>query len=182
MRKKLSIALLAFSLALICANFLAKRVHNVLRPPVQEEENTFFPFSLGKTGQDNNFIEIKDADNKEKPSYIIIKDEEENFQKPKEIIQPILKVELSEEEKQTIENYAQNEKLRAFITDLSGVISQDELNQENYLKIAFKPEVRAIFMQYAQDPEFREIATTVMKDKNVLELAKKVIQNKEVAK
>lgn len=181
MRKKLSIALLAFSLALICTNFLVKRVHSFLRPPVQEEENTFFPFSLGETNQEDNFIEIEDTYNKKETSYII-KDEEENFQKPKEIIQPILKLELSEEEKQTIENYAQNEKLKAFITDLSSVISQEELNQENYLKIAFKPEVRAIFMQYAQDPEFREIATTVMKDKNVLELAKKVIQNKEVAK
>lgn len=196
MRKSLSVALLAFSIALICANLLAKRVHNFLRPQQQEsyEETTFFPFSF--TSQ-SNYIKVYDENEEgsEAPAEEIFKEEvkqnfvlempdaaEDGLQQPKEIVKPILKTELTEEEKQTVLNYLQNKKMQEFITEMSSVISQEDLEQENYLRIAFKPEVRSIFMKYAQDAEFREIAANVMKDKNVLELAKKIIQDNEVKK
>ena len=40
MRKKLSIALLAFSLAMLCANFLVRRVGRFIPPPEQEITET----------------------------------------------------------------------------------------------------------------------------------------------
>ena len=195
MRKTLSIALLAFSIAMISANSLAKRVHHFFHPQEQEiskEETTFFPFSLTSS---QNVIKVHD-DNEEEENTLTEETEEvkgnfivetqdateDGLQQSKEIIKPVMKLDLTDEEKQIVANYLQNEKMRAFITELSGVISQDELNQESYLKIAFDPEVRNIFMKYAQDEEFREMATNIMKDKKVLELAKKIIQNNEVKK
>lgn len=180
MRKHLSIALLAFSIAMITANSLAKKVHHFLRPQAGEEvaENSFFPFAA--TSQ-SNYVKVYETE----AEYEAEKAQnatEDDLQQTKEFIQPILKMELTDEEKQVVTTYAQNDKLKAFITELSTVISPEELHEENYLKIAFKPEVRDIFMKYARDEEFRDVATTVMKDKNVLELAKKIIQNNEVKK
>ena len=176
MRTKLAIALLAFSLAMLSANSAVKRLHHFLHPQKQTEESSFFPFSL--TPQ-SSYIKVYENAEEEAAEKVL---EEENLQQTKEFIKPVLKLELTDEEKQTIEYYAQNAKLRDFITELSGVVSQEDLNQENYLKIAFNPEVRSIFMKYTQDEEFRNIATSVMKDKNALELAKKIIQNNEVQK
>ena len=173
MKKKLSIALLAFSLAMLCANFIVRRVGNFLPSPQQEieESREFSPFATVKSE------ELKKA---EKPA--LIYREQEDFKQEKELVKPILKIELTEEEKQTVETYSQNPKLRAFIEELSTVVSQEELEQGNYLQIVFKPEVRNIFVKYSQDEEFRKIAAEVMKDKNMLQLAKKIVSNSEVKK
>lgn len=188
MRKALTIALLAFSVALISANLLAKRVHNFLHPQAEEEaekaEIPFFPFALNSQ---SNYIVVEGENEDQTASEYPISLEKQNtmeasYQQAKEIVQPILKLELTDEEKKAVENYTKNKKLRAFISEISGVVSQEQLNQENYLKIAYNPEVRNIFMKYAQDEEFRKMAADVMKDKEVLELAKKIIQNNEVKK
>ena len=180
MKKKLSIALLAFSLAMLCASFLVRRVGDFLPPSKQEveeeEENkAFSPFVLVK--QENT--KTKENAEQTKP---VLTQTEEDFVQEKEIIKPILKIELTEEEKQTIETYSQDPKLRAFIKEISGVVSQEELEQGNYLKIVYKPEVRNIFLKYSKDPDFRNMATKVMTDKNMLQLAKKIVKNSEVKK
>jgi len=183
MRKSLSVALLAFSIALICANVLAKRVHRFLHPQAEEEklEAVFFPFALPG---ERNYIIVHEE---EKDEYSLEEQNtnaviEEDFQPEKQIVQPVLKIELTEEEKEIVIDYTKNDKMRAFITELSGIISQEDLNQENYLKIAYNPQVRDIFMKYAQDEEFRKMAANVMKDKEILEFTKKIIQNNEVKK
>lgn len=177
MKKKLSIALLAFSLAMLCANLLVRRVGSLLPPSSQkiEEEGDFSPFALQQNKQEDI---VTDS-----PSLILQSDTETlTPEQEKKIIKPILKTELTEEEKQTIETYSKNPKLRAFIKEISAVISQDELEQGNYLQIVYKPEVRNIFLKYSQDEDFRNIATKVMTDKNMLQLAKKIISNSEVKK
>lgn len=189
MRKTFSVALLAFSIAMITANSLAKRVHRFLRPQAEEEkiETTFFPFAL-TSSTETNYIKVHDIDEVENTAteepYVIDLQypAEENLPPVREFIPPVMKTGLTDEEKQTVRNYAKNDKLKAFITEISSVVSQDDLKQENYLKIAFNPQVRSIFEKYARDKEFREIATNVMKDKEVLEFAKKIIQDKEVRK
>ena len=177
MKKKLSIALLAFSLAMLCANFLVRRVGSFLPPSEQEieemeEENDFSPFALVKQ-------EDKETEENTEEKPVLTLQEQAEF-KEKEIIKPILKFELTEEEKQTVENYTKNPKMQEFIKEISTVVSQEELDQENYLQIVYKPEVRDIFMKYAQDEEFREIASEIMKDKDLLKLAKQKINNREV--
>ena len=171
MKKKLSIALLAFSLAMLCASFAVRQVGNIFKPLFETEnvEEDFSPFGVIKTTGTKNI------------EFPVTRNQEQNFefQEKKEILKPVLQFEVTEEEKRAIGSYSQNPKLRAFVEDLSKVISQEEIDQENYLKIAFKPEVRAIFEQYSKDQEFREIAETIMKDKNLLQLAKKVINDKE---
>ena len=185
MRKKLSIALLAFSLAMLCANFLVRRVGSFLPPSeqeIEEEERGFSPFEkIKQDGQE----EQKDEEILIDTPLLVLKNQEgieQNFKQEKELVKPILKLELTEEEKQTVETYSQNPKLRAFIEEISTVISQEELEQGNYLQIVYKPEVRNIFLKYSQDEDFRNIATEVMKDKNILQLAKKIVENSEVKK
>ena len=183
MRKALAIALLAFSIALIFANALIMRVHNFMHPKQEEEkiETNFFPFALPS---ERNYIVVHDEEN-EGSKYALEGENtsvEEDFQPVKEIVQPILKLELTEQEKEIVINYTKNDKMKDFIKELSGVITPEDLKQENYLKIAYNPQVRDIFMKYAKDEEFRKMATEVMKDKEVLELAKKIIQNNEVIK
>lgn len=172
MKKKLSIALLAFSLAMLCANFLVRRVGSFLPPSEQEieEEQDFSPFAQTKNDDEN----IKEK--------ILITQTQKDFEQEKEIVKPILKVELTEEEKQTVENYSKNPKIQEFIKEISAAVSEEELNEENYLQIVYKPEVRNIFMKYAQDEEFREIASEIMKDKDFLQFAEKLINNSEVKK
>lgn len=179
MKKKLSIALLAFSLAMLCANFLVRRVGRFIPPPEQEiteteieTEEDFSPFE--KVTKENTKPKVEKS--------LLVSQNKEDFNQEKEIVKPILKIELTEEEKQTVETYSQNPKLRAFIKEISAVVSQEELEQGNYLQIVFKPEVRNIFIKYSQDEDFRKIATEVMKDKNMLQLAKKIISNSEVKK
>ena len=189
MKKKISIALLAFSLAMICANFLVRRIGKLVPPPPTqeiEEEADFSPFAAIKQDDtENTPIEILNSTDyiiklrKENVKYI---QEDEFKATEKEIIKPVLKLELTEEEKRTVETYNQNPKLKAFIEDISAVVSQEELEQENYLQIVYKPEVRNIFMKYSQDEDFRKIATEIMKDKDVLQLAKKIVNNSEVKK
>ena len=184
MRKKLSIALLAFSLAMLCANFLVRRVGSLLPPSQQEieEERDFSPFQKVKQdGQEKQKTEEEIIDS----TFLVLKNQEgieQNFEQEKELVKPVLKFELTEEEKQTVETYSQNPKLKDFIEELSAVISQEELEQENYLQVVYKPEVRNIFMKYSQDEDFRKIATEVMKDKKMLQLAKKIVNNSEVKK
>jgi len=181
MRKTLAIALLAFSIAMIAANSLAKRVHNFLRPQAAEAktESDFFPFEMFSNGEENY---VKVHDENEAPALQGDYTFEENYQPVREYMPPVLKVGLTEEEKRTVESYAKNDKLKVFMTEISGVISQDDLKQGNYLQVVYNPKVRAIFEKYAQDKEFREIATNIMKDKEVLEFARKIIQNNEVKK
>lgn len=181
MRKTLAIALLAFSIAMIAANSLAKRVHRFLRPQATETktESDFFPFEM-LSNEGENYIKVHDLD--EDPSLQGDYTFEENYKPVREYIPPVLKVGLTEEEKRTVESYAKNDKLKAFMKELSGVITQDDLKQGNYLQVVYNPKVRSIFEKYAQDEEFREIATNVMKDKEVLEFARKIIQNDEVKK
>lgn len=173
MKKKLSIALLAFSLAILCANFLVRRVESFIPSSDQEieESREFSPFA-----------KLKDEDVKEVKKPALIAQEQEDFNQQKELVKPILQIELTEEEKQTVETYSQNPKLREFIKEISTVVSQEELEQGNYLQIVFKPEVRNIFVKYSKDEEFRKIAAEVMKDKNMLQLAKKLVNNSEVKK
>ena len=180
MRKKLSIALLAFSLAMLCANFLVRRVKEFIPPSQQEieeaEENIYFsPFAT--VTQDK--VEITEESTLQAKPVLTAQEE---FKQEKEIIKPILKIDLTEEEKQIIETYSEDPKLREFIKELSTVISQEELEQGNYLQIVYKPEVRNIFQKYSLDKDFRNIATKVMKDKNMLQLAKKIVNNSEVKK
>ena len=194
MKKKLSIALLAFSLAMLCANFIVRRVAKMLPPSQQEIEETepyFSPFAEIKqeseeNTENNEIINSTDliVKNKRKQEdYTWIGTEfPQKEETGKEVIKPILKLELTEEEQKTIENYTKHPKLQAFINDLSTVISPEELEQENYLQIAFKPEVREIFIKYSQDEDFREIAETIIKDKNFLQFANKIIKNNEVKK
>jgi hypothetical protein len=184
MRKKLSIALLAFSLAMLCANFIVRRIGKFLPPPQQEieEERDFSPFEkIKRDEQEQQKTEEVIIDS----TLLVLKEQEgieQNFEQEKEIVKPVLKFELTEEEKQTIETYSQNPKLRTFIEEIFTVVSQEDLEQENYLQIAHSPEVRNIFMKYSQDEDFRKIATEVMKDKNMLQLAKKIVNNSEVKK
>ena len=98
MRKKLSIALLAFSLAMLCANFLVRRVGGFLPPSQQEieeaeEESNFSPFERVK--QDNTEITEENIE-QVKP---VLTQTQEDFEQEKEIIKPILKIDLTEEEK-----------------------------------------------------------------------------------
>ena len=176
MKKKFYVALLAFSLAMICANFIIRRVGVLLSPPAQGEiaEQEFSPFGLVK--------QTEAEDRAKSPYFPKIKEQELEFQEQKEIVRPVFQIELTDEEQKTVENYSQNPKMQEFVQELSKVISKEELEQENYLKIAFKPEVRAIFMKYSQDKEFREIAATIMKDKNLLQLAKRVVNTEEAKK
>ncbi len=188
MRKKLSIALLAFSLAMICANFIVRRVGRFFPPPQQEveEERGFFPFaSVNEDSTENTPTEISgpnDLTVKIRPENVEYIQEDEIRITEKEIVKPVLKLELTEEEKQTIETYSKNPKLSAFIKEISATVSQEELEQGNYLQIVHSPEVRSIFMKYSQDEDFRKIATEVMKDKKMLQLAKKIVNNSEVKK
>ncbi len=172
MRKKLSIALLAFSLAMLCANFLVRRVGRLLPPPEQEveEEQDFSPFA-----------QVKNDDEKVKENFLITQ-AQENFEKEKEIVKPILKVELTEEEKQTVETYSKNPKMQEFIKEISAAVPEEELNEENYLQIVYKPEVRNIFEKYSQDEDFREMATEIIRNKDFLQFAEKLVNNSEVKK
>ena len=183
MKKKLSIALLAFSLAMLCASFLVRRIQEFFPPSSQEEEitNSFSPFGMIKQdlSAEDNGNEVKET---VQPVLEMKLETDMPVQEQKEIVKPIFKIELTEEEQSAIENYAKNPKLQAFINELSGVISKEEIEQQNYLQIAFKPEVREIFMKYSQDKEFREIASQIMKDKNLLQLAKKAVKEQEVQK
>ena len=59
MRKKISIALLAFSLAMICANFIVRRVGRLLPPPqqeIEEEEKDFIPFVPVKQKNEDELV------------------------------------------------------------------------------------------------------------------------------
>ena len=152
MRKTLAIALLAFSLAMITANSLAKRVLNFLHPQAKEEkvEETFFPFGIG-SDKDTNYIKVYNID--EEPALEEQYTVDGNLKQAKEYVAPVLKVGLTEEEKQTIAGYAKNDKLKDFIKEISGVISQDDLKQGNYLQVAYNPQVRSIFEKYAKDEE-----------------------------
>lgn len=179
MRKSLAIVLIAFSLAMITSAFLVKRVHNFLHPQREEEEikEPFSPFGFIK--QINN-TQQKEEESEE--TMEIHFEEEEPLQKEKEIVKPVIQIELTAEEKQAVENYSKNPKVQSFVQELSGVISKEEMEKGNYLQIAFKPEVRSIFMKYAQDKEFRDLATQIMKDKDLLKLTNDIIKQKEVQK
>ncbi len=170
MKKKLYVALLAFSLAMLCANFLVRRVGSFLPSPEQEieEEQTFSPFA-----------QIKNDDEKEK---VLITKIQEDFTQEKEIVKPVLKVELTEEEKQTVETYSKNPKMQEFIKEIYAAIPEEELNEENYLQIVYKPEVRDIFIKYSQDETFHKMATEIMKNKDFLQFAEKLVNNSEVKK
>jgi hypothetical protein len=181
MRKKISIALLAFSLAMICANFIVRRVGRLLPPPqqeIEEEEKDFIPFVPVKQKNEDELVI---------DSYLLILQKPEDPsglgpKQEKEVIKPILNIELTEEEKKAVETYSKNPKVKEFIKEISTVISQEELDQENYLQVVYKPEVRNIFMKYSQDEEFRNIAAEIMKNKDLLQLTKKIINNNEVKK
>ena len=186
MRKKLSIALLAFSLAMICANFIVRRVGSYFPPSEQEieemeEERGFSPFALVKK-EDKNTKEEKPIDT----TLLVLRSDAEDdireLKQEKEIIKPILQIELTKEEEQIVETYTSNPKVIAFIKEVSQVISKEELEQQNYLQIVYKPEVRNIFIKYSKDEDFRKMATEIMKDKRMLQLAKKIINNREVKK
>ena len=182
MRKKLSIALLAFSLAMLCANFIVRRIGSFLPSPQQEmeeEEKDFLPFGLHKQ-QDNT--EYASEDITDSTDFIVKHHTEQVYAQEKELIKPILKAELTKEEKQTVETYAQNPKMQAFIREISAAVPEEELDQENYLQIVYKPEVRDIFMKYSQDEDFRKMAAEIMKNKDLLQLAEKTINNSEVKK
>ncbi len=186
MKKKLSIALLAFSLAMLCANFIVRRVAKMLPPSQEEIEETEIPFSpfaevKQNDGKDKEIINSTDLILKSKTEQIDFTVEEKEEPK-KEIVKPILKLELTEEEQKTVETYTKNPKLQEFIKEISTIITPEELEQENYLNVVFKPEVRAIFEKYASDEEFRETVTTIIKDKNFLQFADKIIKNNEVKK
>ncbi|MBO7605710.1 MAG: hypothetical protein J6S61_04530 [Elusimicrobiaceae bacterium] len=182
MRKKLSIALLAFSLAMLCANFLVRRVGSFLPPPAQEteEENDFSPFALVKQ-EDNKEYSIEDMID---PTDLILQQRTETYpaSSEKEIVRPVLKVKLTREEEQLVGTYSKNPKMQEFIKEISTVVSQEELEQENYLQIVYKPEVRSIFEKYSKDEGFREIALEVMKNKYLLQLAQKLVNDSEVKK
>ena len=170
MKKKLSIALLAFSLAMLLANFLVRRVGKML-PPSQEEieeaETDFTPF--GKSDKTDTI----------KPGEMSFEKLESYYQpQEEEIVKPLLDEELTEEQKNTVETYVQNPQLEDFIKEISAVIPPEKLEQENYLNIAYNPEVRNIFMKYSQDKNFRTVAETIMKDKNLLQFAEKLINEK----
>ncbi|MBO4707300.1 MAG: hypothetical protein J5594_01915 [Elusimicrobiaceae bacterium] len=173
MKKKLSIALLAFSLAMICANFLVRRIGKFLPPPQQEmeEEKEFSPFA-----------QIKEDNGETIKGNLLVTQTQENFEQEKDIIKPILKTELTEEEKQTVENYSKNPKMQEFIKEISAAIPAEELNEENYLQIVYKPEVRNIFEKYSQDEDFRKMATEIMRNKDFLQFAEKLVNNSEVKK
>ena len=181
MRKKISIALLAFSLAMICANFIVRRVGRFLPPPeqeIEEEEKEFSPFvAVKQSNEDEPTVDSFLLVLKRHDGAVGLGPEQE-----KEIIKPILNVELTEEEKQTVETYSKNPKVKEFIKEISAVVSQDELDQGNYLQVVYKPEVRNIFMKYSQDEEFRKIASEIMKNKDLLELAKNTFNKNEVKK
>ena len=177
MRKKLSIALLAFSLAMLCANFLVRRVGSFLPPSEQEmeEENNFSPFTLVKQEEKNDTIAN---------TRLLILEHKQGIEPESEteIIKPILKLELTEEEKQTVETYTKNPKMQQFIKEIYAVVPEEELDQENYLQIVYKPEVRDIFLKYSQDEDFKNIASEIMKNKDFLQLANKLINDSEVKK
>lgn len=182
MKKKLSIALLAFSLAMLCANFIVRRVKGILPPPQQEtieEEKEFSPFGLTKQQNETQNTEENMID---PTDLILIGKTEQMYSQEKELVKPILKTELTKEEKQTVETYSQNPKMQAFIKEISAAVPEEELNQENYLQIVYKPEVRDIFMKYSQDEDFRKMATEIMKNKDFLQFAEKTINNSEVKK
>lgn len=183
MRKNIAIALIAFSLAMMSSAMLAKRVHKFLRPHQEGEEVTeqFSPFGIVKEIASVHGIDVGNKE-EEGTMEIYFEDEEEPFQKEKEIVKPVIKIELTSEEKEAIEAYSKNPKVQNFVQEISGVISNEELEQGNYLQIAFKPEVRSIFMKYAQDKEFRDMASKIMKDKNLLQLANNAMKQKEVQK
>ncbi len=157
-------------------------------PPSQEEieetEIPFSPFAKVKQGdeQDKEIINSTDFILKTRTVQIDLSSQEQVEETKKEIVKPILKLEITEEEQKKVETYTKNPKLQEFIKELSTVITPEELDQENYLNVAFKPEVRAIFEKYASDEEFRETVTTIMKDKNFLQFADKIIKNNEVKK
>ena len=182
MRKSIAIVLIAFSLAMISSTFLVKRVYNLLHPQQEEEEikEPFSPFGFIK--QITNAADTPQKEEGEKGTMEIHFENEEPLQKEKEIVKPIIQIELTAEEKQAVENYSKNPKVQSFIQELSGVISKEEMEKGNYLQIAFKPEVRSIFMKYAQDKEFRDLAAQIMKDKDLLRLTNDIIKQKEVQK
>lgn len=189
MRKNLAIALIAFSLAMVSSALIVKRVQNFLHPQQgkEEVEESFSPFGLlEKINTAHNTDEIAQEQSQNNGSEnsleISFEDEQTPTPKEKEIVKPIIKLNLTEEEKQAIETYSQNPKVQSFVQEISSVISKEELEQGNYLQIAFKPEVRSIFMKYAQDKEFRDLAAQIMKDKNLLQLANNVIKRNEVKK
>ena len=95
---------------------------------------------------------------------------------------PVLKVKLTREEEQIVGTYSKNTKMQELINEISTVVSQEELEQENYLQIVYKPEVRSIFEKYSKDEGFREIALEVMKNKYLLQLAQKLVNDSEVKK
>ena len=191
MKKKLSIALLAFSLAMLCANFIVRRVAKMFplsQEEIEEAGPYFSPFAEVKqeTEEDKEIINstdfiVKSRIKQGEPIYIE-KVEFPQEETVKQVVKPILRTELTEEEQKTIENYTKNPKLQSFIKELSTVISPEELEQGNYLNIVYKPEVREIFVKYTQDENFREIAETIIKYKNFLQFANKIIKNNEVKK
>ena len=178
MKKKISIALLAFSLAMLCANFIVRRVGKFFPPPqqeIEEEGQEFSPFALVK--QVNNEESIIDSS-----SLVLQGGEQVELNQEKEIVKPVFKIELTEEERQLVETYSQNPKIQSFIKEISAAVSQEELEQKNYLQIAYKPEVRDVFIKYSKDEEFRKIAAEIMKNKDLLKLAKNIINKNEVKK
>ena len=72
--------------------------------------------------------------------------------------------------------------MQAFIKEVSAAVSEEELEQENYLQTVYKPEVRSVFEKYSQDEEFRDIASEIMKNKDLLKLAQKLVYDSEVKK
>ena len=115
MKKKLSIALLAFSLAMLCANFIVRRIGKFFPPSqqeIEEREQDFSPFAAVKQNEE---VVIDSSS--------FVRNSEEIEQNPeKEIVKPILKFELTKEEKETVEAYSKNPKMQAFIKEISAVV------------------------------------------------------------
>ncbi|MCR5505102.1 MAG: hypothetical protein K6E94_06115 [Elusimicrobiaceae bacterium] len=89
---------------------------------------------------------------------------------------------LSTVTKQTMESYSKNPKVQNFMQEMSGVISKEDIEKGDYLQIISKPEVRDIFMKYAQDKDFRDLINKAMQNKEIVQLANETIKRNEVRK
>ncbi len=94
----------------------------------------------------------------------------------------IQQLNLSTVGKQTIESYSKNPKVQNFMQEMSRVISKEDIEKGDYLQIISKPEVRDIFMKYAQDKDFRDLINKAMQNKEIVQLANETIKRNEVRK
>ena len=208
----LAISLIAFSLAMMSATLLVKRVHQYLRPQqaAAEEENyqDFSPFGFVKKIADWQGFNQGTME-------IYFEDETIPVREEKELVPPFLAEGMKTEDEPIIitfdENsqvkhlvpdfaglapkgeinkgngpivitYDENPKVKNFVQDFSGLISKEDLQRGNFSQIASRPEVRAMVMKYAQDQEFRELLKQVMINKDISQLANGVIKVDEVHK